>query len=286
MKKLSFSRLHDVLDDYDLFLFDLWGVVIEGKELYHGVIDAINDILSKKKVIFLTNAPRPHWVVANNLNLWGMNNVKPEMVITSGDVARDVVRMHDRFAHGIKVFHLGTDRNDDILREIDHELVTDISNADILMISTYRDEHEDIHEYNDLLKEAANQKNLLTICCNPDVIIPLQGVKRYCAGYFAGIVEHHGGQVLYTGKPNLPVYERVFEKYPNIHKERILMIGDTFDTDILGANRAGIPSALVITGNSLQIHGQYETMAEKLEAIEHYSQQMKIYPSFFTKIAL
>lgn len=33
-------------------------------------------------------------------------------------------------------------------------------------------------------------------------------------------------------------------------KNRILMIGDTLETDILGATNAGIDSALVMTGNT------------------------------------
>jgi HAD superfamily hydrolase (TIGR01459 family) len=286
MPKLQFKPLHDALDDYDLLLFDLWGVVIEGTQLYAGVIDALNDIIGRKKVIFLTNAPRPDAIVARNLGNWGIKGVTPEMVVSSGGVARDLMKKHVKFSEGLKIFHLGADRNQDILLDIEHEPVTDLAQADILLLSLYKDEHENINEHDELLMQAAQKPGLMSICCNPDTIIPVHGMKRYCAGYFAKIIEAHGGHVTYTGKPNLPIYERVFIKYPNLDKQRIVMIGDTFDTDILGAWRSGIHSALVLTGNALPLHADYEHMDDKLAAIMRYGQQIKIMPNFVTKIAI
>ncbi|MDR0774229.1 MAG: TIGR01459 family HAD-type hydrolase, partial [Rickettsia sp.] len=59
MTKLDFRHISSVIDDYDVFLFDLWGVVVEGNQIYPGVVDNINKILKQqKKVFFVTNAPR------------------------------------------------------------------------------------------------------------------------------------------------------------------------------------------------------------------------------------
>jgi HAD superfamily hydrolase (TIGR01459 family) len=275
------------MNDYDLFLFDLWGVVIEAGEAYPGIIEVLNQIIDKKDVIFLTNAPMPNFIVARNLKNWGVVNVTQEMVVTSGDVTRQLIvnyrstSLHNRIP---KIFHLGVDRNKDILLEIDHITTSDLNESDILLLSLFRDEHEDIQEFDELLKTVAHTPNLLTICSNPDTIISAHGVMRYCPGYFAKIIEQHGGDVVYAGKPAVPIYDLVFLRKPKVAKNRILMIGDTFETDILGANRSEIHSALVLSGNSMNIHKMHESLADKLTALSVHADAVNIRPTFVTKI--
>ncbi|MFM9876454.1 MAG: HAD-IA family hydrolase, partial [Rhodoglobus sp.] len=48
-----------------------------------------------------------------------------------------------------------------------------------------------------------------------------------------------------AGKPEVAIFDEAFERFGS---RNALMIGDRLDTDILGANRAGIPSVLVLTG--------------------------------------
>ena len=125
---------------------------------------------------------------------------------------------------------------------------------------------------------------MLNICSNPDTTIPKHGILRYCPGHFAKIIEQHGGNVIYTGKPETSIYDLVFQRKPKINKDRILMIGDTFETDILGANRSGIDSALVLSGNSLTIHKMHESLADKLTALSLHAKNIGIRPTFVTKI--
>jgi HAD superfamily hydrolase (TIGR01459 family) len=286
MSKLNLIHIEECMADYDLFLFDLWGVIIEGGETYPGVVTAINNIIKKKDVIFLSNAPRPDFIVARNLKNWGILDVTPEMVITSGDVARQLITDYRKAPHEQlpKIFHLGADRNSDILIEIEHIETSDINEADILLLSIFRDENEDIHEFDKFLKKAAKIPNLLTICSNPDTTIPRNGIVRYCPGHFAEIIEQHGGKVIYSGKPETPIYDLVFQRKSELAKDRILMIGDTFETDILGANRSGIHSALVLSGNAENIHKMHEFLSDKLTALSAHSKNIGIVPTFVTTI--
>jgi HAD superfamily hydrolase (TIGR01459 family) len=285
MSKLPFKRLKEIQNDYDLFLFDMWGVIIEGGETYEGVVEAINELAENKKVLFLTNAPRPNNIIVDNLTRWGVQNVTNDRVFTSGDIARLIIKEKFLDKNIIpKIMHLGEDKNDQILHNINHIQVENTNNADILLLTLYRDEHENINEYDKLLQDAAQNKNLLTICANPDTIVPNKGVQRYCAGYFAEIFEKAGGEVIYTGKPKREIYDKILQLYPNIPKNRILMIGDTFDTDILGAKTVGIHAALVLTGNSQKIHGNYSELAAKLEALYEHSVQNKIPVDFLMSI--
>ncbi len=287
MPKLTMRHITEAMNDYDLLLFDLWGVVIEGDDTYQGVVDTLNEIIKTKDVMFLTNAPRPASIVARNLRNWHMPEVTEDMVLTSGDLAREIMQNHSaENLQGItpKIFHLGEDRNTDLLLDIDCIKTEDIEEAHILVMSLYRDEHEDVHEFNDILKRAAKRKDLLKICSNPDTTIPRHGVTRYCAGYYSSIIEKHGGEVIYTGKPKKSIYNVIFERRPNVDKDKILMIGDTFETDILGAKDSGIHSGLVLSGNCEKIHKEYEAVEEKIEAIEKHANKLGAYPTFVTKL--
>lgn len=285
MSKLPFKYLSEIQDNYDLFLFDMWGVIIEGDETYEGVVDAINKLAENKKVLFLTNAPRPNNIIANNLIKWGFHNITNDRVFTSGDIARSIIKEKFLDKNIIpKIMHLGEDKNDQILQGINHIKVDNTDEAHILLLTLYRDEHENINEYDKLLQEAAQNKNLLTICANPDTIVPNKGVQRYCAGYFAEIFEKASGEVIYTGKPKREIYDKILQFYPHIPKNKILMIGDTFDTDIAGAKTVGIDAALVLTGNSKTIHGIYPTEETKLEALYKYSVKSGTSPDFVISI--
>lgn len=61
-------------------------------------------------------------------------------------------------------------------------------------------------------------------------------------------------QPMYLGKPYKPIYQRAFAHLRQCHDQpdgdnsRILMVGDSLQSDICGANRAGIESALVLSG--------------------------------------
>ena len=102
------------------------------------------------------------------------------------------------------------------------------------------------------MKEALELK-IPIICANPDVEVIENNHLRYCGGFIAAKYEKMGGIVHHYGKPHLAAFQEAFsrfEKYGVKQRNRILMIGDSLETDILGAQRAGIDSALVMTGNT------------------------------------
>ncbi len=266
MTKLDYKHISSIIDDYDVFLFDLWGVVIEGNQIYPGVVDNINKILKyQKKVFFVTNAPRNTFFLFNKINSWGINATQ-EMIIGSGEVAIDMILESDK-RFNIKnptVYHLGQESND-LMAGLQTDITTNINEANIFLLTLYRDEGNnlDLNEFDDLLKTVV-KKNIISICANPDLGLVQQGVHRYCAGYFAAKIQQFGGEVIFTGKPYLEIYHKVLNQLPNISLKRVIMIGDTFYTDILGASKIGIDSALVLTGNATKFHNQYHTVKEKL----------------------
>ena len=88
------------------------------------------------------------------------------------------------------------------------------------------------------------------ICANPDIVVERGDKLVYCAGALAADYAEKGGEVVYAGKPHLPIYEQTFAAIDRIAgrhvpRERILAIGDGVDTDLLGAHRAGLHSVFI-----------------------------------------
>lgn len=110
-----------------------------------------------------------------------------------------------------------------------------------------------------LVLEKCLEHNKILLVANPDMFAyesdsndACPGVSKVVAIFTQGILgmyyEKIGGKVVYFGKP----YKGIFEFARRFAKpdDRIVMVGDTPWTDVLGANGAGIDSALVITGVS------------------------------------
>ncbi|MFK8040033.1 MAG: TIGR01459 family HAD-type hydrolase [Rickettsiaceae bacterium] len=285
---LKFRNILSSLDYYDVFLFDLWGVIVEGKRLYPEVVSTINKIIEKdKQVMFISNAPRPNIVSYDQICRWGINIDKPEFVITSGLISRLMIaNSKERFnIDNPVVFHIGADRNHDLLSyDLKCTITENVHEANIVVLSIFRDEFEDLEEFDDLLKTIASL-NTINLCTNPDYTIPIGNITRHCAGYFAKKIENYGGKVIYTGKPETEIFQYALGYCKYVPLNRVLMIGDTLETDILGASRCSIDSALVLTGNAYKLHKKYDIMSKKLLNIEKVAfDSINTSPTFVTSL--
>ena len=82
-KNLDKEGLGSIVDKYQLFYVDLWGVVHNGVSLHKEAIKALNEIsIIKKDYILLTNAPRPNHSVKSFLEKLGMEKEIREHVFT------------------------------------------------------------------------------------------------------------------------------------------------------------------------------------------------------------
>jgi ribonucleotide monophosphatase NagD (HAD superfamily) len=76
-----------------------------------------------------------------------------------------------------------------------------------------------------------------------------------------------GMKVFYYGKPFPEIFNTALKSLGNANPARTVMVGDTLETDILGANRAGIGSCLTlahgITARNLAVAG-YELTVDNI----------------------
>ena len=72
-KNLDHLGIKSIVNNYDLFFIDLWGVVHNGIKLYDNSINVLDNLAeAKTKFVLLTNAPRPNENVVNFLKKMGL----------------------------------------------------------------------------------------------------------------------------------------------------------------------------------------------------------------------
>ena len=189
MKKLE--HLEEIYKSYDTFIVDLWGVMHNGIKLNDGAIKTISNLKKKnKKVVFLSNAPRPNKDVIQFLKKLKMKDDYLKYVQTSGEVALKSLKNK---IFGTKFFHLGPERDVSLFEGLEKNKTT-IENSEFILCTGLFDLHEhDLSFYKNLLINSLSKK---LICTNPDLIVHRGKKIEYCAGTVAKIFEDMGGKVI------------------------------------------------------------------------------------------
>ena len=236
MKELD--HLSDIFDNYDTYVIDLWGVIHNGVKLNQKAINTIEQLNNNlKKIVFLSNAPRPSSKVINFLLKMNMNKKYLSNVMTSGEAAMHAINKNQ---FGKSFFHLGPIRDTSIFEKV-KDNKTELDKCDFILCTGLFDGHENDLEYYKkfLVKQTAKK----LICTNPDLIVHRGRVEELCAGSVAKVFEDLGGEVIYFGKPHKEIYNMCFNS-----DEKVLAIGDNLRTDIKGANNLNIDCLFITDG--------------------------------------
>ena len=255
MRKLN--HLSEVFNSYDTYIIDLWGVMHNGISLNSKAVEVVENLNKNlKKIVFLSNAPRPSAKVVEFLKKMKMNDKFLSNVITSGEAAMLAVNRNE---FGKKFYHLGPARDNSIFEKV-QENKTTLEKCDfILCTGLFDEQEEDLEYYEKLLKNYTNKK---LMCTNPDLVVHRVNIEELCAGSIAKIFESIGGEVIYYGKPYKEIYRMCFNQ-----SEKVLAIGDNLRTDIKGANNLNIDSLFIYSG----VHrNEFKTDKELLSLLTKY----------------
>lgn len=281
--------LSAVADDYDAFILDLWGVLHDGVAAYPGALDTLKALRAeKKRVLLLSNAPRPAGDVAARMAEMGIVPELYDDLMSSGEDAWRHLknRPDDWYAKlGSRMLHIGPERDRVMFDGLDVEIVEDPEAADFVLATGLSVDGMSLDPVEGQI-QAALARDLPMVCANPDLKVMRGPAWELCAGSMAKRYEELGGQVRYHGKPYRMIYDTCFALLDGVERGRLLAVGDTLHTDIAGARNAGIDSALVTGGihrEELSVEPGQRAEAGALERLfaKHGERPDLVLPGFY-----
>lgn len=246
------AGLRDFAERYDLILCDIWGVIHNGVSVFPQTLAALASFRDggKRRVILVTNAPRPDWWVKKQLDDLGVPAMVYDAIVTSGDVTRMAIIA--RAGEGAdQVFALGPEKDRNFYDGLPIRLVSP-AQADLVCVTGLLDDEAETPEDYGAMLEGFLARDLPMICANPDIVVERGHKLVYCGGALAQKYREMGGKAHLFGKPHAPIYARAAEVGAVLcgsapDRARVLAIGDGVATDIKGANDADL-DCLFITG--------------------------------------
>ena len=240
-----------ISDKYDVYFVDLWGVVHNGVQCYPEALKVLEKLKEQnKKIVLISNAPRPSAVVKVFLETIGLQSSCYDFLVTSGDITREYISLNSSKKN---FYHLGPTRDIDLFKDLNVALTSKEECDEIICTGLVSDEEEKLQDYKILLDFFLNKKIPL-ICANPDEVAARGEKIIFCAGALANQYKQEGGMVRYFGKPYSDIYSFALKKV-RAHKDfkdkkeiNTLVIGDNIKTDIKGANLFNLDSVLILNG--------------------------------------
>jgi glycerol 3-phosphatase-2 len=229
------------LDGVDLVLADLDGVIYKGADAIPHAIEGMNLAGKSARLGYITNnASRTASSVAEHLSSLGLT-VNADDVVTSPQAA--VVLLANEVPAGSTILIVG---GAGLIEEVEKAGFVPTYSAEenpAAVIQGFAPEVGWTH-----LAEAAFalHTGIPWVATNTDWTIPVARGTAPGNGTLVSAVHTAVGRLpIVAGKPEAAIFEVAVERFGASNP---LFIGDRLDTDILGSNRAGIPSALVLTG--------------------------------------
>ena len=175
MKELK--HLEDIFENYDTFVIDLWGVMHNGVVLNPKAIEAVDQLKKNlKKIVFLSNAPRPSSNVIDFLLKMKMDKKFLEHVMTSGEAAMHAINQKK---FGKTFYHLGPARDISVFEKVKDNR-TDLKSCDFILCTGLFDDYDDDLDYykNFLMKHIST---LFIIGKRGLVVVKLLGISKTCS---------------------------------------------------------------------------------------------------------
>ncbi len=257
-----------IVRQYKAVFFDAFGVLKNSSGMIPDIGNTF-EYLKEHNIDFyvLTNdASRSPSQLASFYQKNGLHDITVDKIISSGMLARDYLR------HKVKdgrVAYLGTKDSAVYLEAMD--LITiPISKLDLQHRKTHEirvlvllddegfDWREDLNKTINLLRRT----NVPVVVANTDKTYPVSDDEIAVAiGGIAGLIEHVVGKTFIRfGKPDAQIFNFAFQhinQNNNYVKDDVLMVGDTLHTDIIGGNKFGIDTALVLSGNTIPDQAEF-----------------------------
>ncbi|MEN4447140.1 HAD-IIA family hydrolase [Mycobacterium sp. SM3041] len=229
----TLAQLHDCL------LLDLDGTVFRGHEATEGAVDALAAITSRKLYV-TNNASRTPAEVADHLDALGFS-ADADDVVTSAQSAAHLLAL--QLPAGARVLVIGTEALAAEVANVGLEPVRQFSDDPVAVVQG----HSPQTGWADLAEAALTiRAGGLWVAANSDKTLPSE----------RGLLPGNGSMVAALQTATEQVPQVAGKPQPTLMNDALargqygtpLVVGDRLDTDIAGANAAGLPSLMVLTG--------------------------------------
>lgn len=243
---------------HDAVLCDLDGVVYAGTEAIDGAVPTLRELGRRGvPVVYVTNnASRSPDSVADHLRGFGLEvtgdqvfgSAAAGVALLSQELSGTGSRPTGGTASGgrpvaAKVLVVGSDYLRGLVSQAGHEVVTTAAEHPDAVIQGF----DPSVSWTDLAQASyAVNGGARWIATNTDLTIPrAEGIAPGNGALIEAVARATGTRPLAAGKPEPVLFRLAAEA---VGARRPLVVGDRLDTDILGGNRAGFDTALVLTG--------------------------------------
>ena len=225
-------------------LFDMDGVLYRGTQALPGVNELLAFLAAQGAAYacVTNNASRTRDQFSAKLESMGIA-VPPERIITSATATS--VWLRARAPRGTTVYAIGMEGLREPLFD-DGYFVEQQRDPEYVVIGA------DFEITYAKLKTAclAIRGGATFVGTNPDTTFPSEeGIIPGVGSFILALEAASDQKAMIIGKPEPALFDAALSLL-GVHAQDTLMIGDRLDTDILGAHRAAIPTAMVLTGVS------------------------------------
>ena len=273
----SLNSISEIVEHYDNFIIDQWGVMHDGYKGYKYAIDTINFLnKSKTNLFIISNSSKRQKTSYDKLESLGFKKESFINLQTSGEMIwQTLLNKYDANHYKKKCLHIYDDTKEDGLyfrRGLNLIFIENINEADLILACTPFANMDPL-DYVPMLDKAV-EKKLTMFCANPDfeTISQHNDKNIFCMGAISEIYKKMGGQVIIKGKPEKDIYVETTKNF-KLNKDRTLAIGDSLFHDIAGANNFNIDSILIKSG----IHKNFNS-------IKNIIKNHKISPTYIMDI--
>jgi HAD superfamily hydrolase (TIGR01450 family) len=265
---MNIDSFYKIAKRYKVIFFDSYGVLRSYKGLIEGA-DLTLDVLKEEGIDFivLTNdASKSPELLAKNFKKIGLNHLEVDKIVSSGMLTRSY--MQDKIPMG-KIAYTGTKSSADYFRAVGFDMISidkiefEQNELDAIQALIFLDDEG--FDWRVGLNNAVNllrMRNIPVVVANTDNMYPIGDDSIAIAtGGIAELVEKVTGKsFLRFGKPDVQIFGYAYD-HINIdgkyQRSDVLMVGDTLTTDIIGANKFGLDTALVLTGNTIPDQSEF-----------------------------
>ncbi|WES65763.1 HAD-IIA family hydrolase [Microbacter sp. GSS18] len=235
------------LDGIDVVLADLDGVVYAGAgAIPHAVESLTAARAADRRLGYITNnASRTDASVAAHLSGLGLDTA-PDEVVTSPQAAMRLLA--DGVPAGSTILVVGGEGLVVEVEKAGFRVTRSADDAPAAVVQGFAPDvgWSQLAEAAFALATPEDEGGIPWIATNTDWTIPqARGIAPGNGTLVSAVHTAVGRLATVAGKPEVPIFEEAVARFGAAAP---LFLGDRLDTDILGANRAGIPSALILTG--------------------------------------